>query len=93
MYPEFAGSFLLVSGLRFTFDHTKKPRVQEVIIGKEKLDLNKQYTVTVGSFLAGGGDGFHMLENSEVIIDEESGISLLNCLLKFFKASDARREF
>jgi hypothetical protein len=32
-YPGFAGKFLFVSGLRFEFDHTKKPRVQRVWIG------------------------------------------------------------
>lgn len=32
-YPGFAGKFLFVSGMRFEFDHTKKPRVQRVWIG------------------------------------------------------------
>jgi hypothetical protein len=33
-YPGFAGSFLFVSGIKFEFDHTKKPRVQRVWVNK-----------------------------------------------------------
>jgi 5'-nucleotidase len=30
LYPEYSGQFLFVSGIKFTFDHTKTPRVQQV---------------------------------------------------------------
>lgn len=32
--PGFSGGFLIVSGIRFTYDIKKTPRVQEVYMGK-----------------------------------------------------------
>lgn len=34
-----------------------------------------------------------MFKNGEVIIDEEMGTTMLNCLLKLFKAADAHQEW
>ena len=35
--------------------------------------------------MGNGGDGFEMLKDEKVIIDETSGIQTLGLLLKFFK--------
>lgn len=35
------GSFLLVSGVRYTYDYEKTPRVQAVEFKGQPLDLNK----------------------------------------------------
>ena len=93
LYPEFAGSFLFVSGLKFQFDHTKSPRVQKVWIGKHELDLKRHYTITTTFYQSRGGDGFEMLKEGEVIVDEVKGTSMLNLLLKFFKAPDTHQEY
>ena len=34
-----------------------------------------------------------MFKNAQVIIDEEMGTTMLNCLLKLFKAADAHQEW
>lgn len=92
-YPGFAGQFLFVSGLRFSFDPTATPRVREVTVGRYPLDLHQDYTVTTTLYQAKGGDGFEMLRSGEMIVDEVKGISMLNLLLKFFKAPDSHQEY
>ena len=40
------------------------------------LDMNKQYTLGVKSYLKEGKDGYEMLEHSKLHIDEEDGVVL-----------------
>ena len=44
-------------------------RVQSVIINGEPLDLEKNYTVALSTFLAGGGDGFFKEDQVKDIVD------------------------
>ena len=44
-------------------------RVYDVYIGGKKLDENKSYTITMGDFLADGGDGYAMFSQYEMIND------------------------
>ena len=71
---SFAGCFLLVSGIKFTFDYRKTPKVQEVYIRNKLLDNAKTYTVTMKFYLSGGGDGFSMLKECPYLIDVTKGI-------------------
>ena len=59
--PETAGLFLCVSGMKYTYDHTKNPKVQSVQIDGKLLELDKMYTLTVPQYVAGGGDGYSCL--------------------------------
>ncbi len=34
---SFVGGFLQISGIRLTYDYTKKPRIQSITVGKEPL--------------------------------------------------------
>jgi len=54
------GRFPQISGIRFTFQPSKKTgsRVGEIFIGNAPLDLEKEYTIATNDFLAAGGDGF-----------------------------------
>ena len=56
-----AGRFPQISGIRFTFQPSKKTgsRVSDIFIGNTPLDLEKEYTIATNDFLAAGGDGFH----------------------------------
>lgn len=85
----FAGSFLFVSGIKYTYDYRKNPRVQSVEIGGVPLDLHRMYSLTTFSYLSGGGDGFSMIRNCKYIVDPVGGIDLLRLLLRFFKGLES----
>jgi 2',3'-cyclic-nucleotide 2'-phosphodiesterase (5'-nucleotidase family) len=85
----FAGSFLLVSGIKYYYDYRKNPRVQTVFVAGEALDINRMYTVSTFSYLSTGGDGFGMMKDCKFVVDQVSGIDLLTLLLRFFKESEA----
>ena len=50
-------------------------RVFDVCVGKEKLDINKNYTVSLPDFMAEGGDGYTMFTNYKVTNDSQGFIS------------------
>ena len=52
------------------------------------LELDKKYTVATTMYMGGGGDGFEMLKDSKVLVDETMGIQTLNLILKFFKGEN-----
>jgi len=66
LYPVMHGGFPQVSGISFAFDPSLPPgaRVSDVRIGGEPIDLDREYTMTTGSFMATGGDGYTMLIES-----------------------------
>lgn len=70
-----SGRFPQVSGLRFTFNPTRPAgqRVLEVQVGGRPLDDNALYTVAVTNFLLGGGDGYAMLRQGDVLVDPAGG--------------------
>lgn len=88
MPNTFAGSFLLVSGIRYTYDYRKNPRVQTVEINGQPLDINKIYTIATFNYVSTGGDGFHMIRDCPYEVDPVSGIDLLRLLIRFFKESE-----
>lgn len=90
-YPNYTGQFLFVSGMSFSFDCLKEPRVQKVMIGGRPLELHREYTLCTTLYQARGGDGFSMLKEGQMIIDEVKGTSMLHLLLKFFKAADTHQ--
>lgn len=49
--------------------------------------------MTTTFYQAKGGDGFEMMKGGEVLIDEVKGTTMLNLLLKFFKAPDTHQEY
>lgn len=55
---SFMGSFLLVSGIKYTYDLSKTPRVQSVEWNGEPVNQNRLYTVAMPSYLGNGADGF-----------------------------------
>ncbi len=81
-YPEEAGHFPQVAGIKFSFDPSKevgkRVNVEDTIIAGEKIDLNKTYKVVTNDFIAAGGDGYTMFEGKDFV--GEGG--LLSDLLK-----------
>ncbi len=65
-FPEVAGKFLQVSGLRFYFNPNNPAgeRVLCVYVSGELLDINKMYVVATSGFLQAGGDAYDMLKEA-----------------------------
>lgn len=64
---EIKGRFPHVSGMQVTYD-TRRPvgqRVQQVRVGGQLLELNRQYRLATRQFLATGGDGFSMFVDQQ----------------------------
>jgi 5'-nucleotidase len=64
-YPEPAGLYIQVAGIRFEFDPEAQPGqrvVTAVMADGAAFDINKTYTVATIEFIAVGGDGYTMLE-------------------------------
>ena len=69
------GRFPQVSGITFKFNAAAPAgnRIIAVTVGDSALDKTKLYTLATSDFLAtGGGDGYSMLRQADVLIDAES---------------------
>jgi 5'-nucleotidase len=79
-------NMLQISGLSYTWDSTK-PAGQKVVDIKlpdgTALDPNKPYSLTVNSFLSGGGDGFTAFIDGK---NKEIGMVDLDALVNFISA-------
>ncbi len=66
-FPEVAGKFLQVSGLRFYFNPNNPvgEKVLKVYVGGEPLLIDKTYVLATNEFLAAGGDAYDMLGEAE----------------------------
>lgn len=93
-FPETAGQFPHVSGLKYTFDASMPvgQRITSVVVGDEALDLNKTYTIVTNDFIAAGGDGYTMFNGkpfvgeggllSDVLIDHVKKLGTLNPMVE-----------
>lgn len=68
-YPEPAGSFPQVSGVRiiFTLAKSGQAEILKVLINGEKILADKSYLLATNDFIARGGDGFEMLAQAETV--------------------------
>ena len=68
-YPDTAGKFLQVSGIRFEFlskNHVGN-RIGKIFVNNAPLDDNKLYTLAATDFMIEGGDGYDCLKKLLVI--------------------------
>jgi 2',3'-cyclic-nucleotide 2'-phosphodiesterase (5'-nucleotidase family) len=79
-----AGRFLQVSGLRFTWHPAGPPgtRVGAVTVGAAPLEPTRTYRVAVGAYIAGGGDGYAMLEPARRVVDAAAGREVASLLIE-----------
>jgi 2',3'-cyclic-nucleotide 2'-phosphodiesterase (5'-nucleotidase family) len=84
---RFKGSFLQVSGLKYTYNPKAAPghRIISVEFNNKPIDMNKNYTVAMPSFIFNGGDGFTMFKGSKVLVQDNDGTKDINILLDFCK--------
>ncbi|KAJ1527198.1 hypothetical protein ONE63_008729 [Megalurothrips usitatus] len=95
-YPKLEGRFPQVAGVCFAFDPSKPPgrRVDPelVRIGDEYLQLNQTYHLATKMYLHGGNDGYTMLKDVKVIMDEEECPELGLAIQNHFQAINMRME-
>ena len=71
-----AGRFPHVSGITVSFDPSRPAgnRVVDVEMNGAPLDRDSKLTLATNNYMAGGGDGYAVLESQKRIIDENSGV-------------------
>ena len=89
-YPRLEGRFPQVSGISFTFDPSQPSgsRVSEnsVVIGGERLQRNKTYTLCTKGYIAAGKDGYDVFRNAKTLLDHEAGIILNSVVRNHFQS-------
>lgn len=83
-----SGQFPQVSGLRVVYDPTR-PVGQRVVSAKVNgsfLNPCQSYTVAITTYVLGGGDGYAMFKDAEVLSDLESAPLAPNVLLRAVSA-------
>ncbi|EIW81808.1 Metallo-dependent phosphatase, partial [Coniophora puteana RWD-64-598 SS2] len=75
-WPETEGRFPAISGFRVTWRSSNKAghRVEQILLGSEEVHPNhdRMYTVAVGGYMAEGGDGYSILKDQKVVINDEN---------------------
>lgn len=69
------GRFPQVSGMHFAYDPARDPgdRVTELRVGGEPVAGEETYAVATNDFMAGGGDGYDVLAEAEVLVPAAEG--------------------
>lgn len=84
-----AGRFPQVSGLTFKADLTKPKgqRVTEVTIAGKPLDRSATYTLATNDFMAGGGDGYVMLQSAKPLLGLRDARLIANDVMAYIAAT------
>jgi 5'-nucleotidase len=79
---EVAGRFPQVSGLSFVVDPQAPSgnRVREVQVNGAPLEPQRKYRVSIGDYMAVGGDGYAAFVGSKVLLNAESAPTLISAL-------------
>ena len=83
-----AGRFPQVSGLTFAADLTKPrgQRVGTIMIAGKPLDPAGKYTLATNDYMAGGGDGYTMLEAGTALLGARDGKLMANDVMAYIAA-------
>ncbi len=75
-----SGRFPQVSGLTVTYDPAAPAdaRVKDILVGGQPTDPGRRYTLATTNYLAGGGDGYDVLQGAVVKVDASGGPLLVN---------------
>lgn len=85
-----AGSFLFVSGIKYSFDYRKHPRVQMAYVNNILVQPERLYSVATHFYVSTGGDGYSMIRDCKFIVDHIKAIDNLSLLIKFFKTANKK---
>lgn len=87
-FPNLEGRFPQVAGISFDFDPEKEPlqriTASDIKIRGEPIQLDKEYKLVTKSFLANGRDGYAVLKNCPVLVNEEECIPFPLCVQQYF---------
>lgn len=77
---ELAGRFPQVSGMRYAYnpDNPVGRRIVRATAGLEPIRPEETYTLATNDFVSGGGDGYSMLAEAEVLLPGNEGPLLSN---------------
>ncbi|KAL0277625.1 UNVERIFIED_CONTAM: hypothetical protein PYX00_004852 [Menopon gallinae] len=93
-YPKLEGRFPQVAGISFAFDPNKPPgsRVDPLLvrIGDEYIDMNSAYRLATKTYLYQGCDGYEMLKNAKLLVDDEAAPELGLAIRNHFQAINMR---
>ncbi|KAA3675096.1 5'-nucleotidase [Paragonimus westermani] len=96
-YPKLEGRFPLVAGIRFSFDPRRSPgnRIpcSSVTTQDKPLELNKTYRLAVKHYMASGKDGYDVLKECPVLVDDEEGPILSTLIQNYFRAIQVLKGF
>jgi 2',3'-cyclic-nucleotide 2'-phosphodiesterase (5'-nucleotidase family) len=86
---EGAGRFPHVSNITFDADITKPSgkRVSNVKVGGEAIDLATTYKVATNDYIAGGGDGYKVMANAELLLRPLDGKLMANEVMAYIRAN------
>lgn len=75
------GRFPQVSGLRYAYDPDAPAgeRVEEITLGGAPLEADATYELATNDFVAGGGDGYELFADADVLVPADEG-TLLSAL-------------
>lgn len=89
-YPKLEGRFPQVAGISFAFDPNQPPgsRIDPrfIKIGDEYLAVSQKYRVATKSYLQQGRDGYDVLKECEVLLDDEASPELCTAVQNHFQA-------
>jgi len=83
-----AGRFPQVSGIRYSFD-PKRPagsRLVSVTVGGQPLEPKQRYSLATFDFILGGGDGYTMMKDGQVLVRAEAGPMDSDVIIERLKA-------
>ncbi|MEQ9606199.1 MAG: 5'-nucleotidase C-terminal domain-containing protein [Kiloniellaceae bacterium] len=84
-----AGRFPHVSGIAMTWSRSAPAgeRVQSASVNGKPLDPATTYTVATNDFIAGGGDGYTVLEQGKVLVDGAAAKYMASMVMDFVAAA------
>lgn len=89
-WPKLEGRFPQVAGMKFAFDPKKPPKSRidprHIWVGDEPLDLKQKYRLVTKGYLHQGKDGYTVLKDCEVLVDEEECPELCTSIQNHFEA-------
>jgi len=69
--------------LQYDFQQPIGQRIQKARVNGKKIKDNRRYTIACSAFVAGGGDGFSMLKNGQVLAKSEQ--KFIDFLLEYIE--------
>ena len=88
-WPKLEGRFPQVSGIKFLFDPSQPPgsriNPENIEVSCDRLVPSGMYKLVTKGYLATGKDGYDVLANAKILIDEECSPDLTTVVQNHFQ--------